>query len=94
MLKNHLKIAFRQLSRNKVFSGINILGLSLGMALAVLIAVFIKNEYSYDNWMPESEYTYRVYRGWGGDHTWSFGVVCIIATAGVTTAGIVTAGRG
>ena len=66
MLKNHLKIAFRQLSRNKVFSGINILGLSLGMALAVLIAVFIKSEYSYDNWMPESEYTYRVYRGWGG----------------------------
>lgn len=69
MLKNHLKIAFRQLSRNKVFSGINILGLSLGMALAVLIAVFIKNEFSYDHWMEDSEYTYRVYRNWGGNGT-------------------------
>lgn len=66
MLKNHLKIAYRQLFRNKVFSGINILGLSLGMALAVLIAVFIKNEFSYDKWMTNSEYTYRVYRSWGG----------------------------
>ncbi len=67
MLKNHLKIAYRQLFRNKVFSGINILGLSLGMALAILIAVFIKSEFSYDKWMPDSEYTYRVYRNWGGD---------------------------
>ena len=69
MLKNHLKIAFRQLSRNKVFSGINILGLSLGMALAVLIAIFIKNEFSYDHWMDNSEYTYRVYRNWGSQGT-------------------------
>lgn len=69
MLKNHLKIAFRQLARNKVFSGINILGLSLGMALAILIAVFIKGEFSYDKWMANSENTYRVYRDWGEDHT-------------------------
>jgi len=69
MLKNHLKIAFRQLSRNKVFSGINILGLSLGMALAILIAVFIISEYSHDNWMADSENTYRVHRNWGEDNT-------------------------
>ena len=67
MLKNHLKIAFRQLSRNKIFSGINILGLALGMALAILIAVFIKSEFTYDYWMTDSENTYRVYRNWGGD---------------------------
>ena len=69
MLKNHLKIAFRQLSRNKVFSGINILGLSLGMALAVLISVFIISEFSYDKWMIESENTYRIHRNWGEDNT-------------------------
>ncbi|MEM1122062.1 MAG: hypothetical protein AAGJ18_16575, partial [Bacteroidota bacterium] len=60
MLKNHLKIAFRQLARNKVFSGINILGLSLGIALAILIAVFVKSEFSYDNWMSNSDRTYRI----------------------------------
>lgn len=72
MLKNHLKIAFRQLSRNKVFSGINILGLSLGMALAILIAVFIINEFSHDKWMADSENTYRVHRNWGEDSNTAF----------------------
>ncbi|MEM6318821.1 MAG: ABC transporter permease [Bacteroidota bacterium] len=67
MLKNHLKIAFRQLGRNKVFSIINILGLSLGMAMAILIAVFVKEEFSYDNWMTDSNLTYRVFRNWNGD---------------------------
>lgn len=67
MFKNHLKIAFRQIARNKVFSSINILGLSLGMALAVLIAVFIRDEFAYDSWMEGSEQTYRVYRNWGGE---------------------------
>jgi len=71
MFKNHLKIAFRQLSKNKVFSGINILGLSLGMALAILIAVFIRNEMSYDSWMADSENTYRVYRSKGNNTAWT-----------------------
>ena len=71
MFKNHLKIAFRQLSKNKVFSGINILGLSLGMALAILIAVFIRNEMSYDSWMADSEDTYRVYRTKGNNTAWT-----------------------
>ncbi len=71
MFKNHLKIAFRQLSKNKVFSGINILGLSLGMMLAILIAVFIKEELSYDTWMGDSENTYRVYRTKGNNTAWT-----------------------
>lgn len=71
MFKNHLKIAFRQLSRNKVFSSLNILGLSIGMALAILIAMFIKSEYSYDNWMTDSDLTYRVYRTRGNNTAWT-----------------------
>jgi putative ABC transport system permease protein len=73
MFKNHLKIALRQLARNKVFSGINILGLSLGMTLAILIAVFIKSEFSYDSWIPDKDHTFRVYRLWAGIHktTWT-----------------------
>lgn len=71
MFKNHLKIAFRQLSKNKVFSGINILGLSLGIALAILIAVFIRNEMSYDSWVASSEDTYRVYRTKDNNTAWT-----------------------
>ena len=69
MWKNHVKIAYRQIAKNKVFSVINILGLSLGMTLAILIAVFVKSEFSYDSWLPNSEMTYRVYRDWGADHS-------------------------
>ncbi|MEL6864423.1 MAG: ABC transporter permease [Bacteroidota bacterium] len=62
MLKNHLTIALRQLSRNKVFASLNILGLSLGMAMVILIALFIQHELSYDYWMEGQEEVYRVYR--------------------------------
>lgn len=65
MFRNHLKITLRQLARNKVFSTINILGLSLGMAVVILIAAFVQNEVNYDNWMEDSDRTYRVYRYWG-----------------------------
>ncbi|MFK7937373.1 MAG: ABC transporter permease [Saprospiraceae bacterium] len=71
MFKNHLKIAIRQLSRNKFFSSLNILGLSLGMALAILIGLFVQNELSYDNWMNDSEETYRVYRNRGNNTAWT-----------------------
>ncbi|MEM1323308.1 MAG: ABC transporter permease [Bacteroidota bacterium] len=69
MLFSYFKIAFRQLARNKVFSGLNILGLALGMALAILIAVFIRSEFSYDTWMEGSELTYRLNRNRGGTGT-------------------------
>lgn len=73
MFQNHLKIAFRQIGRNKVFSTINILGLSLGIAVVILIAVFVKHEYSYDHWMDQSDHTYRVYREWhtGSNTVWT-----------------------
>ncbi|MDN3203317.1 ABC transporter permease [Algoriphagus sediminis] len=60
MLKNYLKIAFRNLRNNKIYSTINILGLSLGIAASVLIVVFIADELSYDKFHPQSENQYRV----------------------------------
>ncbi|MCB0675461.1 MAG: ABC transporter permease [Saprospiraceae bacterium] len=66
MFRNHLKIALRQLGRNKLFSTVNILGLSLGMAVVTLIALYLHNEFNYDRWMDQSELTYRVYRDWDG----------------------------
>lgn len=60
MLKNYLKITFRNLVKNKVYSGINILGLSLGMAASILIIIYIVDELSYDKFHPQGELIYRV----------------------------------
>ena len=49
MIKNYLKIAWRNLWRNKFFSTINILGLALGMACSVLILLWVQNELSIDS---------------------------------------------
>jgi len=48
MIKNYFKIAFRNLWRNKGFSAINIFGLAIGMASAILILLWIQNEMSHD----------------------------------------------
>ncbi|MCU0392401.1 MAG: ABC transporter permease [Thermoflexibacter sp.] len=50
MFKNYLKIAFRNLLKNKVFSFINIAGLSIGMAVAMLIGLWIWDELSFDKY--------------------------------------------
>jgi ABC-type antimicrobial peptide transport system permease subunit len=48
MLKNYLKIAFRNLVRNKVYSAINIMGLAIGMGVAMLIGLWINDELSFN----------------------------------------------
>src|SRR5450432_931214 len=48
MLRNYLKVALRNFSRNKVFSFLNITGLSVGMAVAILIGLWIRDELSYN----------------------------------------------
>ncbi len=50
MLKNYFKIAWRNLLKSKVYSAINILGLSIGMAVALIIALWIWDELSYDHY--------------------------------------------
>jgi putative ABC transport system permease protein len=50
MLKNYLKVAWRNLSRNKGYSAINIGGLAIGMAVAILIGVWIYDEVSFDKY--------------------------------------------
>ncbi|GGM84127.1 ABC transporter permease [Dyadobacter beijingensis] len=61
MLKNYLKIAFRNLLRNKAFSAINILGLSVGMASALLILFWMYNEISYDRFHKNKDYLYEAW---------------------------------
>ncbi len=60
MLKNYLKIAFRNLLKSKVYSLINILGLATGMAVCLLIVLFIQSELSYDNFHEKSDQIQRV----------------------------------
>lgn len=60
MLLNYIKIAWRHLWKNKTFSFINITGLSLGIAVALLIILHIKNEINYDKGFTKSDRIYRV----------------------------------
>src|SRR4051812_48854043 len=48
MIRNYLKVAWRNLTRNKGLSFINIAGLAIGMAFAILIGLWIKFELSFD----------------------------------------------
>ncbi len=60
MLKNYFKTAWRNISRNKIFSALNILGLAIGMGVALLIGLWINDQYSYDRWLPNYEQAYQV----------------------------------
>jgi putative ABC transport system permease protein len=63
MLRNYFKIAFRNLVRNKAFSVINLLGLSTGITVCLMIFLFIMNEFSVDNFHKHGKRIYRVMRG-------------------------------
>jgi len=60
MLKNYLKIALRNIKRNKVHSVINILGLATGMACFFLIMFFVRWELSYDSFHAKADMLFRV----------------------------------
>ena len=60
MVRNYFRIALRNLSKNKVFSFINIFGLAMGLACCMLIASFIYNELSYDRYPEKAKQIYRV----------------------------------
>jgi putative ABC transport system permease protein len=60
MLRNYLKTAARNLWKNKGFSAINILGLSIGLATCLLILMYVMDELSYDRWNVNADRIYRV----------------------------------
>lgn len=60
MIKNYIKTAWRNLWKNKVFSLINILGLSLGMAACLLLLQYVNFELSYDHFNKNADNLYRV----------------------------------
>jgi len=60
MFKNYLITAFRSLKKNKVYSFLNILGLSIGMAVFILIFLYVRFELSFDRWHKHSDRIFRV----------------------------------
>ena len=64
MLKNYIKITLRNLAKKKIYSAINILGLAVGLAGAILTFLFVQNELSYDRFHENRENLYRLYTIW------------------------------
>jgi len=60
MIQNYLKIAFRNITRHKGFSFINIFGLALGITCALLIFMWIYDEVTYDKFHTQIDKIYRV----------------------------------
>ncbi|MCZ4244353.1 ABC transporter permease [Pedobacter punctiformis] len=60
MFKLNLKIAFRNLFKNKIYAAINIGGLALGLTAFVLLLLYINHEESYDKWSPDLNNIYQV----------------------------------
>jgi putative ABC transport system permease protein len=60
MLRNYFKTAFRNLLQNKIYAFINIAGLSLGLACAILIMLYVNDEVSYDRFHKSASQIYRI----------------------------------
>ncbi len=62
MFKNYLKIAWRNLTKNKGYSAINIGGLALGMAVTLIIGLWIQDELSYNDYFTKKDRIAQVYQ--------------------------------
>jgi putative ABC transport system permease protein len=60
MLKNYILIAFRNLQKHKLFSLINIFGLSLGLACCLLLTLYVQDEMAYDRHLKRKDDVYRI----------------------------------
>ncbi|UII25061.1 ABC transporter permease [Fulvivirga maritima] len=67
MIKNYIKVAFRNFSRNKFYSGINIIGLAIAFASSFFIYSWIQKEMSYDQFNADAENIYRAVTSSGED---------------------------
>ncbi|HEX3756097.1 MAG TPA: ABC transporter permease [Rhizomicrobium sp.] len=60
MFRNYLVTALRNIARHKLYSFINIAGLAVGLACVIFVLLFIRDELSYDKWIPGTQNLYRV----------------------------------
>jgi putative ABC transport system permease protein len=67
MIKNYLKVAWRNILSNKIYSALNILGLAAGMSVALIIGLWVQFEYSFDRFLPNYEQLYQVRRNFNSN---------------------------
>src|SRR5258705_13931125 len=60
VIGNYLTVALRNIARHKLYSFINIAGLAVGLACVIFIILFIRDELSFDKWLPGSDNLYRI----------------------------------
>jgi putative ABC transport system permease protein len=60
MFWNYLVTALRNIVRHKLYSFINIAGLAVGLACVVFVILFVRDELSYDTWIPDTQNLYRI----------------------------------
>ena len=60
MFRNYLVTALRNFARHKLYSFINIAGLTVGLTCVIFIVLLLRDELSYDKWIPGTENLYRV----------------------------------
>src|ERR1700679_1048254 len=65
MFRNYLITALRNFTRHKLYSFINIAGITVGLTCAIFIILFVRDELSYDRWIPDAKSLYRVELTWG-----------------------------
>ncbi len=81
MLKNYFKSAIRFIRHNKLFAGINLLGLSIALAASFIILLFVINELSYDRYHKNSKQVYRVLNYYVDFKSIMSGTPYVLATA-------------
>ena len=64
MFHNYLISALRNFTRHKLYSFINIAGLTVGLSCAIFITVLVRDEISYDKWIPNTQNVYRIRGIW------------------------------
>ena len=79
MIKNYFKIAWRNIKRQKGYTFINIAGLAIGMAVCILILMFVRDELSYDTYHEHKDRIYRIERQWFAADGSLRGALCSVA---------------
>ena len=69
MLKNYFLTAWRNLLKTKGYSALNISGLAIGMAVALLIGLWVYDQYNYDKFLPDYQRLYQVRRNYNNNGT-------------------------
>jgi putative ABC transport system permease protein len=74
MLRHYLLVALRVLRRQPGYAALTVVGLAVGLAVAVLVGLFVRHELSYDRFHPGADRLYRVVQdvSWAGGMTWDW----------------------